>query len=330
MNIDHLREFLALAKTRSYQRTSAELNVSQPALSKHIQQMEREVGFAVFERMPQGVRVTREGQEFFKSAARFLSEFDGAVASIREQGGKGQWRQSEVVVESNRVSPLIRKLTSLATIRASKELPSLSVVYRSDVLMVDDALVRDAVGLLRRGEADVAIAHVARSSKMRKACEVRRLLKEPLCAVLAAGDELSSRESLAFSDIRDRTFLDFEVHPGCTESVFEAFADEVGEKPKKRYLHLLASQSEIPLILESIEPGQVYVLARSVMGEADNGRREGVPYAVVPLVGDAAFVEVCALSRADENRACVREYLDVLVAAAAELERAGEPMAADR
>ena len=120
MNIDHLREFLALAKTRSYQRTSAELNVSQPALSKHIQQMEREVGFAVFERMPQGVRVTREGQEFFKSAARFLSEFDGAVASIREQGGKGQWRQSEVVVESNRVSPLIRKLTSLATIRASK------------------------------------------------------------------------------------------------------------------------------------------------------------------------------------------------------------------
>lgn len=161
----------------------------------------------------------------------------------------------------------------------------------------------------------MAIAHVARSSKMRKACEVRCLLKESLCAVLAAGDELSSRESLAFSDIRDRTFLDFEVHPGCTESVFEAFADEVGEKPKKRYLHLLASQSEIPLILESIEPGQVYVLARSVMGEADNGRREGVPYAVVPLVGDAAFVEVCALSRADENRACVREYLDVLVAA---------------
>ena len=48
--LDYSREFLVLAARLNYRETAALLNISQPALSRHMQQLEKEVGAQLIER----------------------------------------------------------------------------------------------------------------------------------------------------------------------------------------------------------------------------------------------------------------------------------------
>lgn len=317
-----LREFIVLARTRNYSRAAVELNVSQPALSKHIQQLESELKFHLFDRTTQYVRVSRAGQAFFKEAVRLLSDLDETVEAIQRAIKEERVAPHHLVtVESNRMSIVIRALIDRATLLCLDEHPDLHIRFRSDVLMVDDMLTRDAVGLLERHEADVAVAHVARHSPMRELCNVRELIREPLCAIVSSNDPLAGRESLRFLDIAGYTFLDFDIHPGCTESVFEAYKNALGETPRKRKFNHLVSLSEMPLVLRDIAPSQVYVVAQSVV-QAENlpGQLSDSCW-VAPLSDPEAFVWACALSRHDNgpDQEAIDHYLDALEHAAAEL-----------
>src|SRR3569833_1927750 len=50
MDIHHIRYFLAVCDTRNFTRAAAKCNVTQPALSRAIQQLEDEVGGLLFRR----------------------------------------------------------------------------------------------------------------------------------------------------------------------------------------------------------------------------------------------------------------------------------------
>lgn len=55
------RAFLAVAKHRSFTRAAHEMHISQPALSATIRELERRLGFLLFERTSRHVGLTREG-----------------------------------------------------------------------------------------------------------------------------------------------------------------------------------------------------------------------------------------------------------------------------
>lgn len=50
MDIEALREFVGICETLSFQETAENLHVSQPALTKHIQRLEEELGVPLFDR----------------------------------------------------------------------------------------------------------------------------------------------------------------------------------------------------------------------------------------------------------------------------------------
>ena len=58
MEIRHLRNFLAVMKTGSLNKASAELGVSQPALTKSIKRLEAALGVPLFTRETKGMRAT--------------------------------------------------------------------------------------------------------------------------------------------------------------------------------------------------------------------------------------------------------------------------------
>jgi DNA-binding transcriptional LysR family regulator len=89
MELRHLRYFVAIAEEQHYGRASQRLRVAQPALSRQIQDLEKELGFNLFERLPRGVKLNAAGKLFLEDARRVLQELtDAAVRAGRVASGR--------------------------------------------------------------------------------------------------------------------------------------------------------------------------------------------------------------------------------------------------
>lgn len=64
MNLFHLRYFVELAHTRHYTKAAEHLCIAQPSLSHAINQLEKELGVQLFERIGRNNRLTCFGEEF--------------------------------------------------------------------------------------------------------------------------------------------------------------------------------------------------------------------------------------------------------------------------
>jgi DNA-binding transcriptional LysR family regulator len=95
-----LRYFVAVAEEGSFLRAARRLRVAQPALSKQIRDLEREVGVKLFERLPRGARMTRAGEQFLSNARHALESAARAVATARQtESATGlQFAHSELYV----------------------------------------------------------------------------------------------------------------------------------------------------------------------------------------------------------------------------------------
>jgi DNA-binding transcriptional LysR family regulator len=80
MELRHLRYFVAVGEEQHYGRASRRLGVAQPALSRQIQDLEEEVGFRLFDRLPRGVKLSAAGKLFLEDATRILQTVGEATA----------------------------------------------------------------------------------------------------------------------------------------------------------------------------------------------------------------------------------------------------------
>src|SRR5579864_3513554 len=79
MELRHLRYFVAIGEEQHYGRAARRLRVAQPALSRQIQDLEEELGFKLFERLPRGVKLSVAGKLFLQDARRILQEVNEAA-----------------------------------------------------------------------------------------------------------------------------------------------------------------------------------------------------------------------------------------------------------
>lgn len=75
MNDLQIDYFMAVATNLSFTKTSEELFVSQPAISRQISQLEKELGCRLFRRSNQGTELTEEGRLYFDLFSKYKAEF---------------------------------------------------------------------------------------------------------------------------------------------------------------------------------------------------------------------------------------------------------------
>jgi DNA-binding transcriptional LysR family regulator len=80
MELRHLRYFVAIGEEENYRRAAQRLNVAQTALSTQIKDLETELGFKLFDRLPRGVKLSAAGKLFLEDARRILREVNEAAA----------------------------------------------------------------------------------------------------------------------------------------------------------------------------------------------------------------------------------------------------------
>jgi DNA-binding transcriptional LysR family regulator len=79
MELRHLRYFVAVGEDEHYGRAAQRLRVAQPALSSQIQDLEREIGAQLFDRLPRGVRLSAAGKVFLEDCRRILKDVNEAA-----------------------------------------------------------------------------------------------------------------------------------------------------------------------------------------------------------------------------------------------------------
>lgn len=80
MELRHLRYFAAVGEEQHYGRAARRLGLAQPALSRQIQDLEEQIGFKLFDRLPRGVKLSVAGKLFLEDTRRILQSVDEATA----------------------------------------------------------------------------------------------------------------------------------------------------------------------------------------------------------------------------------------------------------
>ena len=80
-----LRMFAATAAAGNISRASEALHISQPALTRGLQEFESQLGVTLFQRTTRTLKLTHEGERFLPVAQRLLGDMELATAEIREQ-----------------------------------------------------------------------------------------------------------------------------------------------------------------------------------------------------------------------------------------------------
>lgn len=95
MNTGRIYEFLVLAKLLNFSKAADALYISQSVLSKHIQELEEELGCPVLTRNTHGVALTEAGKVLLKEAPRLINKCDSALRRLRS---RNSWSKGSVRV----------------------------------------------------------------------------------------------------------------------------------------------------------------------------------------------------------------------------------------
>jgi DNA-binding transcriptional LysR family regulator len=87
MTFRQLECFLAVARERSFGRGAKRVHLSQPTLSQHVQELERELGHQLFTRRRREIALTEAGRVFEPCAARVVAATDDARQAVVDLGG---------------------------------------------------------------------------------------------------------------------------------------------------------------------------------------------------------------------------------------------------
>jgi DNA-binding transcriptional LysR family regulator len=181
-----------VAEYRSFIAAAAALKISQPALTRTIQQVETTLGVALFSRTTRQVATTPAGREFAALAQRMLNDLQLSVASLRRQAGQpvGQIIVSSVLSLAGAVLPEL-----LATF--GRRYPGIQVHLR-------EGIQADVIDDVRNGLADFAIGYV---EGLADNLLVDGLRNERFHIVMPKDHPLAARRRLQLRDIADTTLV---------------------------------------------------------------------------------------------------------------------------
>ncbi len=94
MDLRHLRYFQAVAEELSFSRAARRLRIAQPALSRAVQEVERELGAGLLDRTRRSVRLTPAGAVLLEEIGLLLDRFEESLRRVRRTaaGEEGELR----------------------------------------------------------------------------------------------------------------------------------------------------------------------------------------------------------------------------------------------
>ncbi len=167
----HLDAFSAIARARSLKRAAEQLNLTQPAISKTLKELEELVGAVLMERSRSGVRLTPEGEVFLQFAEQSTAALRHGLRSVKGRGS---------------AAGLLR-VGALPSV-ASSLLPQVVLAFAGKnpdtLLEIHEGPHLDLTSRLRSGGLDLVVGRLGRPDTM-QGLSFRQLYTEEVVVVAA-------------------------------------------------------------------------------------------------------------------------------------------------
>ena len=195
--LKQLRVLRAIGETGSFSAAAAELDYTQPAVSKIVASLERELGTVLVDRETRPIRLTDAGAALARHAEQMLELLRTAEAEVQAVAQLDSGTLSVGVFSSAGASFFVDALREL---RAKHPGVQVSITEGMPSALVDK---------LRAGDLDLAIVFdFPQAGEDRGAgLEAHHLLDDPFDIVVPAEHELAKARRIAYADLAEQDWL---------------------------------------------------------------------------------------------------------------------------
>jgi DNA-binding transcriptional LysR family regulator len=207
INLRQLRAFLAVAQQRHFRRAAERLHLSQPAVSRHIADLEAELGVRLFDRSTREVVPTEAGRYLESAIERVLEELEGVLDHMHSEGER---RRGKIRIAS--VPTLSASLMPACIADCAQEYPELTIQLHDQA----QTLVLDSV---RGGEVDFGIA-IEPSEASDFDSEV--IMRDPFCLACRPDHPLAKHKSVPWKKLQGQALVLLDYSSGSRRLIDQA------------------------------------------------------------------------------------------------------------
>jgi LysR family transcriptional regulator of gallate degradation len=197
MELRQLRHFREIARASSFGKAAEVLNLTQPALSKSMANLERSLGCKLLERHPTGIALTRHGVAFLSYADLVTSELERAVDEMAHLSGHGRG-----LVRVGSGATLMHHVLPEATRRFTATSPA----GEPQTINFRQGMHSELVAMLRRGDIDLMVGPIE-PSEADTDLRHERVLVDRIGVMADRSNPLARQAVVTLSDIAASTWV---------------------------------------------------------------------------------------------------------------------------
>lgn len=186
LRLRHLQCFMAIVRLGRLSSAAEALSVTQPAVTKTLNELEEILGVILLERGRKGVALTPQGQVFLRHATAAAEALEQAVASVAHVPGEAPLR--------------IGVLPTVAAAVLAPALRRMRAVHPDVPAQVSTGSNLELLTRLRRHELDLVVGRVSDPQEM-TGLSFEYLYAEPLAIVVRPGHPLAARRRPGMAEV---------------------------------------------------------------------------------------------------------------------------------
>lgn len=194
MDIRHLQCFIAVANLKSFSLASETLNISQPAISKTIKNLENDLNIELFLRSKGTVELTLAGYEFKNRAEKLVEDFSKLSADFKNPST--EMPITLTVGISQGISEFIMK--NINKFLAVFPNINLKIIENSSFTLIN---------MLENDFIDIAITQLIYTDRFPKSITIEPLFKGYLCAISPQNNVFAKGDSISIDDLNNSNLV---------------------------------------------------------------------------------------------------------------------------
>jgi DNA-binding transcriptional LysR family regulator len=305
MEIEYLREFMALSEHSSFSKASRKLSLAPSTFSRHIAALERHLDVVLIRRGTAEYQLTPEGQLFLELAYQAVTAYDEAVKRTKEM--KAQNSRLLTIGGDLRLTSVMTLVANSITLLAHQRAPATYSLYeRHSSSSIATLASHDTIESLLNGTLDVAVSIAYDELSRAGAISSLPLCQEPFMFFVNKEHPLAaSRQPVRLIDFRDMVLITTLAYRSMYEHVLKV-CREAGFELKTR-VSVHRSYCDI-YVARSIN--ELFITPASNIGRIAPVDISGL----VPVeVSDPdAFFTLTALWRTDDEKRGVALFLETI------------------